>query len=313
MRTKVKDYRAGDEVNNLILRLVNVQYRKTTSQADYVNALGFDGEEILEVKIWNVTDSIRENLENGKIYTCSGQMKDYQGKLQFNLKELAEADPSLYRLEEFFEYAKLSVEELKEKIMNYVLKIENANIKKLVLAVLKEDLDAYFVHPAAKSVHHNYISGLAYHVYSMLKLADTYIELYPFLNSDLIYGGILLHDFGKITEMEKTTGEYTKQGNLLGHIVIASNILYEKAKELSLEESEEYLMLAHIIIAHHGFLEFGSPKEPTIPEAYVVFLCDYADSRMGALEKELKDGVKGEYSQPVFAFNKRIFYLPDLD
>lgn len=315
---KINDFKPGDEVADLILRLNDVQLRKTSSQADYATMLGYDGENVLETKIWNLTDELKETLVNGNIYACYGNMRDYQGKMQLNIKELRIPKDSEYDKKSFFEFAKLDEEVLKTEIMNYVLKIDNTIIKQLVLELLKEHIDEYFVHPAAKTMHHNYISGLAYHVYSMLKLSDAYLALYPFLNKDLVYGGIILHDLGKIIEMNAETGEYTKVGNLIGHITIAANKLYYKAVELKLDDSEEFLLLQHILISHHGLLEYGSPKNPYIPEAELVFLLDYSDSRMAALEKEVtKDGVLkeellGEYTQPIYALDRRSFYIPNI-
>ncbi|HHX78546.1 MAG TPA: HD domain-containing protein [Acholeplasmataceae bacterium] len=315
---KINDFKPGDEVADLILRLNDVQLRKTASQADYATMLGYDGENILETKIWNLTEELKEILVNGNIYSCFGNMKEYQGKMQLNIKELRIPSANEYDRKSFFEFAKMDEEELRTEIMNYVLKIDNTIIKQLVMSLLEEYMDEYFIHPAAKTMHHNYISGLAYHVYSMLKLSDTYLAQYSFLNKDLVHGGIILHDLGKIIEMNAETGEYTKVGNLIGHITIASNKLYQKAVELKLDESEEFLLLQHILISHHGLLEYGSPKNPLIPEAELVFLLDYSDSRMAALEKEVtKNGVLNEeliggYTQPIYAFDRRSFYISNI-
>lgn len=315
---KIKDFQPTDEVNGLILRLTDIQLRKTTANADYASMLGYDGTDLIESKIWKLTDEMKELLENGKIYSVSGNMKDYQGKMQLNIRDISIPLEDEYNKNDFFEFAKISETDLKTKIMEYVLKMDNVLIKQLVLSLLKEYIDQYFVHPAAKTVHHNYISGLAYHVYSMLTLSDTYINLYPYLNKDLVYGGIILHDLGKIIEMNKASGEYTKEGNLLGHIMIASNKLYQKAVELEMEHSEEFLMIQHIVISHHGMLEYGSPKEPLTPEAMLVYLLDFSDSRMAALEKEIcshnqiKEELKGNYTQPIFAFDRKSFYVSNL-
>jgi 3'-5' exoribonuclease len=319
MKTKIKDYVAGDEVEGLILRFTDVQIRKTTSNADYASMLGFDGDDIIETKIWKFSDEIKEILKNGEIYSVVGLMKDYQGKMQLNVKELRIADDQDdFNKDDFLEFAKMSKEDLKDAVREYIVKMENPILKKLVLELLKDYVDEYFVHPAAKVMHHNYVSGLAYHVYSMLKLADAHLELYPFLNKDLVYAGIILHDLGKIVEMTKETGEYTKAGNLLGHITISVNKLHQKSVELGVEESEETLLLQHIILSHHGLLEYGSPKEPIIPEAYLIYMLDYTDSRMASLEKEIcKDGkipeeAKGTYTQPIMAFDRKNFYIPNI-
>lgn len=316
---KIKDYQPGDEVVDLILRITDLQFRKTTSNADYVSMLGFDGEDLIETKVWKLTDEIRGILKNGEIYAASGVMKDYQGKMQFNVKDLRLTNENdEYDVNDFYEFAKIDKEELKNEIMQYILKIDNPIIKKVVFELIKENFNQYFVHPAAKTMHHNYISGLAYHVYSMLKLSDAYLSLYPYFNKDLVYGGIIIHDLGKLIEMTSDSGEYTKEGNLLGHITIATNKLYKKAVELKVENTEEVLMLQHIIISHHGHMEYGSPKEPTIPEAALIFMLDYSDSRLASLEKEIcknnviVEDLKGNYTQPLTVFDRKSFYIPKL-
>ena len=215
--------------------------------------------------------------------------------------------------DEFYEYAKLNVETLEDIITEYVERIENKILKEMVVALVKEHYNEYFLHPAALNMHHNYFSGLAYHVYSMLTLSDTYLRLYPFLNKDLVYAGIILHDIGKIIELSGPKGtEYTKEGNLLGHISIASNLIYAKALSLGYEKTDEVLSLMHIILSHHGLNEYGSPKEPQMAEAALIFLLDYSDSRMAALEKEIPNVQKGEFSNPINAFDRKNFYVPDI-
>ena len=165
------------------------------------------------------------------------------------------------------------------------------------------------------SVMANYFSGLAYHVYSMLVLSDVYLMQYPFLNKDLVYAGIIIHDIGKIYELSGGKGiEYTKVGNLLGHISIGCNLIYKASCDLGYEDTDECLSLQHIVLAHHGLNEYGSPKEPQMAEAVLIYLLDFSDSRMAALEKEYKDleSLKGGFTNPLPAFERKSFYVPDL-
>lgn len=312
MRKKIRDFSPSDKAV-LVLRLSDIQIKKTTANADYASMLGFDGTDLIEVKIWNLTDDKRDILKNGEVYELSGTMKDYQGKMQFNVSELRLLDDSEIDKSEFFEYAKMSEEDLKQGIVEYMNKIDNPTIKKLVFTALKQFFPDFFKHPAALSMHHNYIGGLAYHVYSMLKLSDVYLQLYPYLNSSLVYGGIILHDIGKMVELSGPKGtEYTKEGNLLGHISIGSNLFYKIACDLGLEKTDEYLSLQHTILSHHGLLEYGSPKEPQIPEAVLIHILDFSDSRLAALEKEATNTMPGEYTDPILAFSRKRFYKPDL-
>jgi 3'-5' exoribonuclease len=312
MRKKIKDFNPGDKAN-LILRLSDIQLRKTSANADYASMLGFDGTDLIEVKIWALSDEKKELLQNGEIYDLTGTMKDYQGKMQFNVSELALLDDPEINVEEFYEYAKLSEKELQEAIIEYINKIENPKIKKIVFTTLKQFFPDFFTHPAALTMHHNYFGGLAYHIYSMLKISDAYLDLFPYLNRSLVYGGIILHDIGKMIELSGPKGtEYTKKGNLLGHIPIGSNVIYKIASNMGFEDTDEFIALNHIILSHHGHLEYGSPKEPLISEAALIYMLDYADSRLAALEKEIENTEKGNYSEPIWAFDRKKFYKPDL-
>lgn len=309
----IKEFRFGDKAT-LVLRFSDLQIKKTTSNADYASFNGYDGESIIECKIWSLSDEMKEILKNGEIYVCDGTMKDYQGKMQFNIssfRKITEADG--INQADYYEYAPLDESALQDQILHYVARIENQNLKKLVVSLLKKHYKEYFTHPAAVSIHHNYFSGLSYHTYSMLKLSDAYLNLYSFLNRDLVYSGIILHDLGKVYELSGPKGtEYTIKGNLLGHISIGANLIYHEACLLGIEDSVETIALQHLILSHHGLLEYGSPKTPQIAEAELLHLLDLSDSRMAALDKEITGTKKGEFTSPMFAFDRKMFYVPDI-
>lgn len=311
---KIKDFSPLEEAT-LIVRLSDVQIKKTTTNVDYASLTAFDGEDLIEAKIWNFTDEIREKLKSGEVYVAYGKMKDYQGKMQFNITDIRLInDDDNVDLSAFYEYAKLPINELQDNIEAYVLKIKNKILKEMVVTILKKHYTNFYCYPAAVNMHHNYYSGLAYHTYSMLRLSDGYIQLYPFINKSLVYAGVILHDLGKLVELSGPKGtEYTKEGKLLGHISIAAMEINEVAKELGYQETEEVVNLLHVVLAHHGELEYGSPKEPSTPEALLIHFLDYTDSKMAALEKEVGKVNKGEYTNPILAFDRRAFYVPKLD
>lgn len=314
-RQMIKDFSIGDKAT-LVLRFSDIQLRKTTSNADYASLLGFDGKDLIDVKIWSLPTDKKELLKNGEVYETVGTMKDYQGKMQFNVSEFKLVEDGEYDLSEFYEYAKISAEDLQKSIIEYTNKIKNHIIKEIVVKLLKEHYREYFLHPAAVTMHHNYFSGLAYHVYSMLVLSDIYLKQYPFLNSDLVYAGIIIHDIGKVIELSGGKGpEYTKTGNLIGHISIGSGMVYKAACDLGYEGTDEVLSLMHIVLSHHGVYEYGSPKEPLIAEAVLIYLLDFSDSRMAALEKEYKNvnDMKGGYTNNLPAFDRKMFYVPKID
>ncbi|MBO4623815.1 MAG: HD domain-containing protein [Bacilli bacterium] len=310
---KIKDYTFGSDVTDLVVRLSDVHIRKTTAGADYASMLAYDGCDTIEAKIWSFSDEIKSKLSNGEVYKVVGKFKDYQGKMQLNITDIELAGEDIDK-SAFYEKAKMSLEDLKETILNHVDMIENKVLKEVTSNIISKYYTPFFSHPAAVSMHHNYISGLAYHTYSMLMLANGYLKLYSYLNRDLIYAGIILHDIGKVIELSGAKGtEYTFEGKMLGHISIGSNIIYATARDLGYEHSEEVTLLNHIVLSHHGEMEFGSPKEPLIPEALVIHLVDLSDSKLAALDKEFAKIKKGEFTQAMNQFDRKSFYYPNID
>lgn len=310
---KIKNLKIGDR-STMALKFQSIQIKKTTANDDYASLIGFDCEDLIDVKIWSLPEEKKAILKNGEIYIASGTIKDYQGKKQFNVTDFRVALDDEIEKDSFYEYAPLTKVELQTKISGYINKIQNKNLKTIVYTVLKKHVDDFFEYPAAVSIHHNFISGLAYHVYSMLTLSDVYLKLYSYLNSDLVYAGIILHDIGKVKELSGSKGvEYTKIGNLLGHITIGANMVNNVCLELGLSGTDEAIALEHIILSHHGLYEYGSPKEPLMGEAALIYMLDYSDSRFASLEKFYKNTNKGEYTDPIFAFDKKSFYVPNID
>jgi len=313
MIKKIKECSAMEEVT-IVAKLSDVQIKKTPTEQDYASMIAYDGETKADAKIWKFTDDLKEKLVSGEVYVVKGRMKDYQGKLQINITDLRKVDENDHiNLEDYYDKAKLSSEQLISLINEYYKKIDNAILRDTVKTVLKKHYNDFFDFPAGVTMHHNYYSGLAYHTYCMLKLSDGYLDLYPFLNKNLVYAGIILHDVGKLFELSGPKGtEYTKQGKLLGHISLGANEIFATAKDLGYEKSEEIMNLLHIVLSHHGQLDYGSPKEPATPEAELIHLLDFGDSRMASLEPEVAKTEKGEFTQPISAFDKKNFYIPDI-
>ena len=203
-------------------------------------------------------------------------------------------------------------DEMIEQLMSYVKRISNTKLYVIVKHLMEKNIEALKIYPAASRNHHECVSGLAYHTLSMLKLADSMLDIYPSLNADLMYAGILLHDLGKTVELSgPVVPTYTLEGKMLGHISIAQAMVYEAAKELNIE-GEEVVLLQHLILSHHGKNEFGSPVLPQIKEAEMIYLIDNIDARMNMFDKALDQVEPGEYSKRVFALENRTIYKPKM-
>ncbi len=206
---------------------------------------------------------------------------------------------------DYFNKGKLTNEELVLQLSNYVEKINNDRYK-IILQELIFKCDDYFVFPAAKSIHHAYIGGLCEHTLNILKLADACIDLYD-LNQDLLYTGIMLHDYGKVRELKDYGLTYSIEGNLLGHITMCVEEIANIAINLEFNDHPDVYALKHLILSHHGRMDFGSPKEPMLKEAYVLSMLDELDAKMNVLEKALLPLEKGKLSPPQMGFDRRRF------
>ena len=199
---------------------------------------------------------------------------------------------------------------LRETLSEAVESIENVNIRKIVEAIYRKYDRKIYSSPAATKNHHEYFGGLATHVSGMIKLGESVCQLYPRVNRDYLIAGILLHDIGKICELGGSNiAEYTTEGKLLGHISISQTMVRETARELGID-SEEVTVLRHIILAHHGKREFGSPVLPMTLEAEVLHMIDDLDAKINMIEKELRETKNGEFTKKIFSLDNRSFYKP---
>jgi len=209
----------------------------------------------------------------------------------------------------FYNSSPIGVKELEDDINNHIKLIKNKIIKEITEKLITKYHDDYFLYPAATKMHHAYIGGLAYHSTSMLKLAEGVIKAYPYLNSDYIFAGIMLHDIGKIKELSGIVSpEYSDEGQLIGHLVLGAMEIKLMAKELGYENTKEAMLLEHMLISHHGMPQFGSAKKPLTAEALVLWYIDSIDSKIRTLETELDKINEGEFTQPIGVLDKQKMY-----
>ncbi|PKG25443.1 3'-5' exoribonuclease YhaM [Niallia nealsonii] len=265
----------------------------------------------IEAKLWDATDSDEQNYRPQMIVKIIGDIQNYRGRLQLRIRQIKPTtSEDNVRLAEFLETAPLTQEVMLEKITQYIFEMNNSNIQRITRHLVKKYQQAFLEYPAATKNHHEFVSGLAYHVVSMLDLAKSIANLYPTLDTDLLYGGIILHDLGKVMELSGPISTvYTVEGNLLGHITIMVNEIGKAADELQIQ-GEEVMILQHIVLSHHGKAEWGSPKAPLIKEAEIIHYIDNLDAKMNMLDRALERVKPGEFSERIFPLENRSFYKP---
>ncbi len=213
------------------------------------------------------------------------------------------------QLGSFYEIAPIDIEKAKEEIERYLNKIENPIISKLTKILYEKYKTDFYLYPAAVKFHHAYLGGLSYHTKTMLHLASQMLEVYDFINKDLVFSAIILHDMCKTVELSGFEGgEYTKEGQLIGHLVLITQQLMIEAAKLDLENSEEVIQLNHILLSHHGLPNFGAAKRPQTAEALLVWYIDTIDSKFRVLEEVLKETEEGTFTGIINVADKMRYY-----
>lgn len=309
---KLSEIKIGEDASFYAL-VENLQKRFTPNKSGYYGATLSDGDTSVDARVWDCNLIESNGIIAGGIYLFDAHVNEYAGKMQFVINGVHVVELDSETESRFFKTAPLSKEELNHGIKVYIKKITNPILYKVVVKLISSVATEYFEYPAAMSMHHNFLYGLAYHTYSMLQLSDKLLDIYQGMSSDLLYAGIILHDIGKTKELSGSKSPvYTKEGNLLGHIVIGMNMVAVAAASEGVEESEEILALQHLIASHHGELEYGSPKEPGMMEAYALHLLDLMDSRLASLSPEVCKTQKGALSAPIGSLGRRSMYVPNI-
>lgn len=231
----VEKLNPGDSVENFFL--IHRATQGVTAQGkDYMTLFLQDKSGDIEAKLWTVSKEDMQILQPETIVWVKGDVINYRGRKQMKVNQFRLAKPEDgFKTQDFVDGAPLSPDEIQENISHYILDIENANLQRITRHLLKKYQDKFFTYPAASSHHHNFASGLSYHVLTMLEIAKSLCNIYPLLNRSLLYSSIILHDLGKVRELSGPVATtYTVEGNLLGHISIASDEVAEAAKELGI-------------------------------------------------------------------------------
>lgn len=249
-------------------------------------------------------DEQKDLVETGFIYMFEVEMHDgvrisYHAT-SIKLVDKLSLDIKDEVLRHYLESSPLNKDESIKIIDNYINKIDNKILKDITRNIIDKYKDNYYTYPAATKMHHAYIGGLVYHVIGMLKMADAYIETYPFIDKNYLYAGIILHDIGKTKEFtgEQNT-QYSLEGQLLGHISIGMIDIAIEASILGYSNTKELLYLEHMILSHHGQPLYGSPKKPMFAEAIALSFIDNTDSKLRVLGEELEKTEVDNYTETI--------------
>lgn len=308
MGKQVKDFNEGERVETNLL-ISQLQRGTTNSGSPYLSLVLQDSTKSIEAKLWDVKPELEKQLEIGKVYDFDLEVIRYKNNLQAKVLKVLPIPQADINLDDYVFSSPVAKDVLRANIQEGISLINNENLAKIVSAALNYYAGDVYEYPAAAKIHHNFIGGLATHTSGMIKLAIALSNVYPSLSRDYLLAGVIVHDLGKIEELSSpVVTEYTTKGKLLGHISIMDARLLQIGKDLGLEDSEELLVLRHMVLAHHGQYEFGSPVRPETLEAEMLNLIDNIDARVNTIDKALAEVNEGEFTAKIFALDNRVFY-----
>lgn len=311
---KINTLKPGDD-GVLVEAIINHVVTGKTSGANrstYLSIVLQDETGSIDAKLWSATQEQVDTLIVGKIVQVKGDIIKYNEDRQMKIIKIniVASDPA--EQVKFLKKAPVNAEMMLQKIQEYLDCIENLKIHQVTRELFNTHLEKLKVYPAASKNHHEYVSGLAHHMYGMLRLAESLCMLYPSLNRDLLYAGVILHDLGKTVELSgPVVPEYTLEGKLLGHISISQAMVKQTADAMHID-GEEVTLLQHMILSHHGKNEFGSPVLPLLKEAEILYMIDNFDARMAMLDKALETIEPGGFTKRIFSLENRSFYKPKM-
>lgn len=302
----------GEQVDQYLL-IKEAKKGVTTVGKPFMSLLLQDRSGDIEAKLWDTNEEHEQMYQAQVIVRVGGEIHDYRGKNQLRVKQIRVARPEeSISISDLLPSSATPKEELFEELTKFFFDIKNPTISRITRHIMKKYQEQILVFPAATKNHHDYASGLLDHVVSMLRLSRSICDLYPTLNRDLMYAGVILHDIGKVIELTGPVGTaYTVEGNLLGHISIMVNEIGVAAKELDVD-GEEVMLLQHLVLSHHGKEEWGSPKKPMIQEAEMLHYIDNIDAKMNMLTRALDRTNPGEFTERLFPLDNRSFYKPTI-
>lgn len=303
----------GDVVEGFYI-LKSAFVKTSANGKPFLNAVLSDKDGSIEAKVWDYSGPI-STADEGKVVKIRGTVSEYRGTPQVVIDRirLAEsADP--VNVSALVPAAPIDTEQFYAEVVATVDSLEDADYRAVCRVMLERHGEDFKTIPAAKSVHHGFLSGLLMHTANMLRLADFLAAQYAdTVNRDLLLAGTLLHDFAKAEEFTRSelglVTDYSVKGQLLGHLVLGAQEIAAVAREVGMPE-EKSLLLQHMTLSHHGEPEFGAAVRPMCAESELLSYIDLIDSRMEIYRESLAEVPVGEFSGRIFALEKKIYHHP---
>lgn len=294
----IKDYKEGDRISDIYL-CKHKQAAVTKNGKPYYNVILQDKTGTMDAKVWEPNNAGIEEFDALDYIEVFGDVNNFQGALQLSVKRIRCCQEGEYDPANYLPVSSKNIDEMMSELLGFINSIENKYLKELLQSFFIKDekfINAFRRSSAAKTVHHGFVGGLLEHTLSVTKMCDYYCSQYPLLKRDLLLAAAICHDIGKTKELSLfPENDYTDDGQFLGHIIIGTEMVGEKIREI--EGFPEFLAseLKHCILSHHGEFEFGSPKKPAIMEAVALSFADNTDAKMQTFTELLNASTSNEW------------------
>lgn len=279
----IKDYNDGDRVSDIYLCKQKTSAVTKNGKA-YESVILQDKTGTIDAKIWDPNSAGIEDFDALDYINVYGDIVSFQGTLQVNVKRIRLCREGEYMPGDYLPVSKYNIEEMFQELLGYIEGVENIYLKELLTNLFVKDTafaNVFKQSSAAKAVHHGFVGGLLEHTLSVVRMCEYYCKAYPILKKDLLISAAICHDIGKTKELSLfPQNDYTDDGQFLGHIIIGTEMVSDKIKDI--KEFPEVLAreIKHCILSHHGEYEYGSPKKPAIIEAVALNFADNTDAKI---------------------------------
>ena len=289
----IDTFREGMHIADVYL-CKNKQIALTKNGKEYGNLVMQDKTGTIDAKIWDLGSPGVGEFETMDYVHVEADVTLFQSSFQLNVRRIRRAQEGEYVEADYLPVSKKDIKKMYEELLGYIRSVKNPYLQKLLNGYFVENAafaKAFQFHSAAKTVHHGFVGGLLEHTLSVTKLCDYYAGYYPMINRDLLLTAAIFHDVGKTRELSRfPENDYTDDGQLLGHIIIGTEMVGESIRSIPGFPEKLATELKHCILAHHGELEYGSPKKPALLEAVALNFADNTDAKMETMIEALQSG-----------------------
>ena len=289
----IDTFREGMHIADVYL-CKNKQIALTKNGKEYGNLVMQDKTGTIDAKIWDLGSPGVGEFETMDYVRVEADVTLFQNSFQLNVRRIRRAQEGEYVEADYLPMSKKDIKKMYEELLGYIRSVKNPYLQKLLCGYFVENAafaKAFQFHSAAKTVHHGFVGGLLEHTLSVTRLCDYYAGYYPMINRDLLLTAAIFHDIGKTRELSRfPENDYTDDGQLLGHIIIGTEMVGESIRSIPGFPEKLATELKHCILAHHGELEYGSPKKPALLEALALNFADNTDAKMETMIEALRSG-----------------------